>query len=460
MHHAVDTSVSVSSPTFDLTEPSERRITSGVTSDGERAAIGPRTLASLLRRANHDALTGLANRSWLINEIEQARTDGGSTRQGALFLIDLDGFKAVNDTWGHAAGDAVLVAIGERLTRLARGRSIAARLGGDEFALWMPDSSLVQAQLCAERIVAAMSEPIPGDLLLTVGASVGWVLCSIDTAPNAMLSRADTALYAVKERGGRAHQSFTPELAAERVEGRILQREIRQALRSDQFRVAFQAIMTMGKEPIGCEALARWQHPRRGLLRPASFLPAVKSAGSTADFDEHMAALIVSRAMAKDRVCAGLPVWLNLTEESLRTSHVERLLETVEHSGLQPADIVVEISEQSSVESTTASAAIEAFAAAGMGIAIDDFGAGYSRLGLMKRLPIQYVKIDRSFVDGVARDASARALLEAMIGLVRAIGAETVAEGVESEEDLDVLAGLGCELVQGYVVHMPELSDS
>lgn len=411
-------------------------------------------IAALVRRANHDQLTGLSNRSWFATAVEHDRSER-SALSSALFLIDLDGFKAVNDTWGHGAGDTVLAEVGTRLEQLLRDRAIPARFGGDEFAMWVSDCTETEAILLAERIVSVVSEPVPGELGLTVGASVGWVVVTDDSPLNALLSRADIALYAVKERGGRGQQMFDRQLASQRVEGRVLQREIRAGLAEGQFRVATQTIATTDGQPIGHEVLARWQHPRRGLLAPGSFLPAIDAAGRCGEFDTH----ILETVLTLGPIEPGQTTWVNLTQNSLVPSTVDFFTAAVESGRMTPAQFVVEISENASAESEQMVNVIEAIAALGIAIAIDDFGSGYSRLGAMARLPISFVKIDRQFVDGVHRDMQQQVLLSAIVDLIHAIGAEAVAEGVETEQDRAVLETLGCELVQGYLIERPQLVD-
>lgn len=413
-------------------------------------------IASLIRRANHDELTGLANRNWFVTAIERERADASGS--SALFLIDLDGFKAVNDTWGHGAGDTVLAEVGTRLNSMLNGRSHAARFGGDEFAFWVAECTDTEALLLAERIVASVSEPIPGDLGLSVGASVGWVKVSDSSPIHALLSRADIALYAVKERGGHGHQMFDRTLAAARVEGRVLQREIREAMESAQFVVAQQAIATIDGRTVGHEMLARWQHPRRGVLGPSDFLPAVHASGKCAAFDEYMMERVVS-IMSADPA-SGRPAhstWLNLTEYSLTEATLDLVQLAASEGRIAPEELVIEVSENSRSESSEAVRILEEMAELGVGIAIDDFGAGYSRLSAMSRLPVSYVKIDRQFIDGLAQDDGRIEIVRAVINLIAAIGAESVAEGVETEEDRSVLADLGCDYMQGFLLHRPEL---
>jgi len=410
-------------------------------------------IAALVRRANHDELTGLANRNWFVTAIEQERSEYCS-RPCALFLIDLDGFKAVNDTWGHGAGDAVLTEVGRRLGGFLGHRAIPARFGGDEFAMWISDCTEPEALLLAERLVALLSEPVPGDLGLSVGASVGWVIAT-DTSPtHALLSRADIALYAVKERGGHGQQMFNRRLAAARVEGRVLQREIRQGMESDQFVAARQAIATMDGTAIGHEILARWIHPRRGQLAPGVFLPAIQAAGKCADFDDYMMRYVFGTLGVGE---APLSTWINLTEHSLTGETVEYLASVVETGNIKPGQIVIEVSEEARTESSEAVHVLEQIAELGIDIAIDDFGAGYSRLAAMSKLPVSFVKIDRQFIDGIAQDRSRSKIAVAVVNLIRAIGAKSVAEGVETEADRQLLQELGCDYMQGYLFHRPEL---
>lgn len=428
-----------------------------VTSNGAGAKLPDQGdgIASLIRRANHDELTGLANRNWFLTAVEQDRRSSPKT-SGALFLIDLDGFKAINDTWGHGAGDAVLAEVGSRLSQVANDCELAARFGGDEFAFWAPDRTQTEALMLAERIVTTLTEPIPGELGLSVGASAGWVMSSDSSPVLALLSRADIALYAVKERGGRGHQMFDRALAAERVEGRVLQREIRQAMHRGQFKAIRQSISTMEGAIVGHEMLARWNHPRRGILHPAAFLPAVLASGKGAEFDVCMMDLIFSE-IETDRSdgVPTLPSWINLTEYSITEATVEYLAAKIDSGLVAANELVIEVSEDARTESSESVRVLEAIADLGIGIAIDDFGAGYSRLGAIIRLPVSFVKIDRQFVHGVSGDGIG--ILRAMIQLIEALGAKSVAEGVETEEDRAMLAEIGCDYMQGFLSHCPEL---
>jgi len=441
-------------PVDDVETIDEGSIESGI---GEQDGAG---LAELVRRANHDELTGLPNRSWFINAVRSERVGPGAQEPGAMFIIDLDGFKAINDTWGHNEGDAVLKEVGRRLLTIALPPTLAARLGGDEFALYVPNCLPAQANLIAERIIALVSEPIPGDLFLTTGASVGWVSFSDDTPVSALMSRADTALYAVKERGGHGHQRFVQELATARLQGRILQREIRHALRVSQFRIASQSIIDLrsgSATSAGAEVLSRWRHPRRGLLHPKEFLPAIAAAGSSATFDAHITSRLFDVVTKTPEILDARPLWINLSSESLNGHFVDSMVERIHAAGLDPASFVIEVSEDASAESKQATAAIEKLADEGLAIAIDDFGSGYSRLGAMKRLPITYVKIDRAFTTGLGRDDRSRGVTNALITLIRALGAEPVAEGIEEEADATAMAELGCHLMQGYLWGRPAL---
>jgi len=423
----------------------------GVDDENDTASEG---IASLVRRANHDGLTGLPNRSWFTTAVERDRFERATRRSGALFLIDLDGFKAVNDTWGHGAGDAVLVEIAQRLASISPHTAVCSRFGGDEFAMWISQCTQAQACLIAERILATVSEPVPGDLMLSVGASIGWTLTDDEAPVSSLLSRADVAMYAIKESGGHGHRQFDRVLASQRVEGRVLQREIRHGLSVGQFALARQPIVASDGEVVASEALARWCHPRRGMLSPAKFLPAVESGGNNQMFDGHILSLALAELASE---ADASQIWVNLTGDSLNEALVERLEDLVMSDAVEPSRIVFEISEHASVDSDCAVAAIRSIANLGFGVAIDDFGSGFSRLGAMATLPISYVKIDQQFVKTVAKDVDARRLCGAIIDLIHAIGAIAVAEGVETSQQADVLSALGCDLFQGYWFGRPAL---
>jgi len=306
--------------------------------------------------------------------------------------------------------------------------------------------------------VATIAEPVSGSLLLSVGASIGWVICDDDAPMHALLSRADIAMYAIKETGGHGQRIFDRELASERVEGRVLQREIRQALDKDQFRLAAQPLVSVDGQVVGHEALARWAHPRRGQLAPPEFLAAVASGGNGEAFDHYM----LDQAIRELDSSKGVNrVWVNLSGDSLNDAMVQRLSELKAQNTNYVDQLVFELSENASADSAAAIASIQQIADLGYGLAIDDFGSGFCRLGAMASLPISYVKIDQQFTEHVAQDESAALLCAAVVDLIHAIGAEVVAEGVEHQSQAEVLTRMGCEYLQGFLFGKPLLrSDS
>ncbi|MFP4312078.1 MAG: putative bifunctional diguanylate cyclase/phosphodiesterase, partial [Nitriliruptoraceae bacterium] len=422
----------------------------------EREATNRALADRFAHQARHDALTGVPNRVQLLERLEElAERDAGKV---ALLLIDLDGFKLINDTLGHAAGDDLLVVISTRLTAALRDDDLLVRLGGDEFAILTGAGRQPQASLgLAERLLETVQRPIElhGERV-TVGASIGVAVWSGGPAnPQELLQQADLAMYAAKEAGRGRIELFAPALGTATLQRHTLERELRQALESDQLTADFQPIIEVASgRIIAVETLARWHHPDLGAVPPAAFIPIAEQAGLIpllGSVIRRRALLAAGRWWSQDRIKTGINVSVReLTEPGYATM---LLRELAEHD-LPTEAVVVEVTESQLATSAAASKALQTLRSRGVEVAIDDFGAGYSSLARLRTLPVDVLKIDRSFI--VALDEPAgRSLVEAIVHLGQTLGCELVAEGVETREQAEVLEAVGCHLAQGFLLHAP-----
>ncbi|WP_395671033.1 putative bifunctional diguanylate cyclase/phosphodiesterase [Phenylobacterium sp.] len=414
--------------------------------------------AQTLRLARTDSLTGLLNRgaftAALAERLAAARARAETV---ALFVIDLDRFKHLNDTLGHQAGDLLLAEIGARLDRSAKAGDLTARLGGDEFAV-VTSGADVQRQ--AEALAAALGQPhsIYGRAVAP-GASIGVAVFPTDAADAADLQRfADMALYRVKTGGGRRWSVFDAELRAESERRRTLEAELRRAIPAGEIEPWFQPVVEAADGRIvGVEVLARWRHPEQGLLSPAAFVPMAEELGLIGRIDEAVfeaacarAAPWVKRGLIELVSCNVSP--RDLVDPGFSRKLIGRLAQT----DLPASALTVEITETFLLQDLgLARRHIERLAAKGVQIALDDFGTGYSNLRALMHLPIQTVKLDRSLIADVARNPRVSRLVGSMLHTARALGVSIVAEGVEDEGQALFLRAAGCDRMQGYLFARP-----
>jgi diguanylate cyclase (GGDEF)-like protein/PAS domain S-box-containing protein len=419
----------------------------------------------LSHQAFHDALTGLPNRALFLQRLQHAVQRGARSTQsiGVLFL-DLDDFKYVNDALGHRAGDQLLAEVATRLLTATRMGDTAARLGGDEFTLLLEEIPDVTVALqIAERIEKALAAPIAIDgREVRVAASIGIACMPAATAdPEDLVAQADAAMYAAKERGKGTIELFDPSMR-DRAWSRLeLENELRAALEAGSITVHYQPVIDLATGEISdVEALARWEHPQRGLLAPAHFIPVAEQSG-----------LIVPLGLAVLRqACSQLSAWLvelgdrapqgvsvNLSARQFRDPGlVDAVAETLAAAGLDPSRLTLEITETVMISDTaTAAEALRALRALGVRLVIDDFGTGFSALTYFKRFDLDGMKIDRSFVAAMTGHKQDRAIVEAAIAFARATGLTVTAEGVEDDDQLALLRGLGCDRAQGYLFARP-----
>ncbi len=413
--------------------------------------------------ATHDALTDLPNRASLRDRLSQLQSleAQGSARATAILLLDLDRFKEVNDTLGHAAGDRLLRMVAGRLRSLLGDEDLAARLGGDEFAVLHPIASADDAAMLSERIIDALRAPY--DLeghQADIGASIGISLAPLNGSdPEALLKCADLALYRAKARGRGGFAFFESEMTDSAHDRRALERELRAALALGQFKAHYQPQIDVRTGNVnGAEALIRWRHPVRGLVGPGEFLSVAEEIGLGAPIGEW-----IMRQACRDaaRWRKGTRVAVNLSAAQFRSDHLaETVISALAAGGLPPERLELEISESILLEETEAELkTLQQLRSLGVRVTLDDFGAGYSSFSQLQSFPLDKIKIDRSFVRQITTNARGAAIVRAIAGLGASLGIETTAKGVETEKQLDLDRAEGCTEVQGFYFSPPRPAD-
>lgn len=403
----------------------------------------------IVHMAHHDALTGLPNRILFGDRLTEAI---GDPRGLTLFYLDLDHFKTINDTLGHDAGDAMLVAVAQRLATLLPDAATVARFGGDEFAILLPRvCDDIAAGAYAKAVVSAMEEPF--DLSsgrLHVGGSVGVALAPRDgTSGEDLLRRADLALYAAKANGRGVHRFFEPALEEAMLDRRALEQDLRKALDRDEFSLDFQPIVDgITGEPRGAEALLRWRHPQRGPVPPSVFIPVAEETGMIVAIGEW----VIRRACAAAaRWPRHMTIAVNVSPAQLKSPLLPGVVvSALAESGLNPRRLELELTESVLTEAGAARAAIPPMRELGVRLALDDFGTGYSSLSYLRLFPFDKIKIDQSFVREAVGRPDCVAIVEAVSKLAHDLGMDTVAEGVEGEAELSIIRRAGCTMAQGY----------
>jgi diguanylate cyclase (GGDEF)-like protein len=423
---------------------------------------------ALRRLAIADELTGLVNRDEIMDRLDRRRA-GRAGDGSALLFIDLDHFKNVNDTRGHAAGDQVLVAVGERLRSLVRESDVLARLGGDEFVIVCEETPTPEdAERLAERVVAKLAEPFTVDgHTLFLGSSVGVV--AVDSSPaETILRNADVAMYAAKTAGRSRWVRFTPGMI-ETLAGEVtLDTEFRQALVRDEFVLYYQPVVDLPSgRMVGAEALVRWQHPTRGLLSPSEFVPAAEKNDSITALGTWVLGEACRQA-ARWQVArpdrAPLTMSVNISPRQLHAGLTDTVRAVLAATGLDPSSLNLEVTETALLDDLAdAGAVVAAMRELGVSIAIDDFGTGYASLSYLRRFTVDSVKIDLTFINGLGVNPGDTAIVKAVIGLADSFSLSVVAEGVETAEQLLLLREMGCDRAQGYFLCRPvpaeELAD-
>jgi diguanylate cyclase (GGDEF)-like protein len=404
--------------------------------------------------ARHDSLTKLANRV-LFDEVLRDACARSAETGVALLCLDLDRFKAINDTLGHATGDAVLVAVAERLHGCLRERDIAARLGGDEFAVIVMSDDVAEIAAVAERIVERVSCPYQFDgQLVRIGVSIG-----ISRAPEdgcnvgALLKTADLALYRAKADGRGGWRFYDPEMDERLQERRALQAALILALPRQEFKLEYQPIVSLtDRRILGAEALLRWRHPERGLLGPDEFIAIAEEAGLIGPIGEWV---LQQACLEAARWPDGITIAVNLSPLQFRDAGlVERILKTLRSAGMDPKRLELEITETAILETREQTiAALWALHGEGVRIALDDFGTGYSSLSYLQRFPFDKIKIDRSFIRDLGDEKDDSSIILAIIGLAERMNMIVTAEGVETGEHAVLLTSYGCAQAQGHLFY-------
>ncbi len=416
----------------------------------------------LEHQATHDTLTGLPNRALLLDRLGQAlaRVRRGESPCAVLFL-DLDGFKVVNDTLGHDVGDRLLVAVGQRLRTRLRDADTLARLGGDEFvALLEGVGNEDQAAAAAERFIAALELPVLLDgQEQQVMASIGIVLAMDGyDRPEEVLRDADVAMYRAKAAGGGQYALFDPAMQAALAARVALERDLRNALARGEFHLLYQPVVSLDTGRVEkAEALVRWHHPERGLVSPGDFIPLAEATGLVVPLGRWVLGEACRQARAWLDAGTPLPVAVNLSAREFgRPDLVGEVAAMLAEARLDASWLRLEITERVAMgDPTTAAATLAALQDLGVQVAIDDFGTGYSSLAYLKHLPVNTLKIDKTFVDGLGVDQDDDAIAEAIIGLGQVLGLRVIAEGVETAAQADRLRDLGCQYAQGYYFARP-----
>ncbi len=442
--------------------------------DGQPALIGTllditerkRTEAQAAERAFVDPLTRLPNRVRFLERLEielaQSRRYG---RKLAVVHLDLDGFKFVNDNWGHGAGDRLLQSLALRLTRGVREVDTIARIGGDEFLILVPElRQSGDMSRFAQKLLGLMSRPVElDDRTLQVTASIGVSTFPDDGSDaDALLRNADAAMYRAKDLGGNSFELCTPELTAAAVERLELQNGLRQALDRNEFLIHYQPLVSLGSGRIvGLEALVRWQHPQKGFLPPVTFIPMAEETGLILPLGDWVLRAATSQLKIWLDKVIGLRISVNFSAKQFRErSLIPSVESALSTAGLEPKNLEVEITESIAMEDAEIVVAnLNTLRTMGCGIAIDDFGTGYSSMSYLKNFPITSLKIDRSFVTDLPSNPADAGIVRAIVEMAHGSRLSVIAEGVETQEQFLHLQKYGCDEMQGYWVSRPLPAD-
>jgi diguanylate cyclase (GGDEF)-like protein len=416
-----------------------------------------RTEERMTHLAHHDTLTGLPNRSMFRERLDRALEDAAAMPL-AIFSLDLDRFKAVNDTWGHPAGDWLLKSVAERLQRCLHNETdIVARFGGDEFVtIQFNFKGIAHAEKLAKRIVEAIAKPFRDkNRDMHVGISLGIAVFPDDGRDaDTLLKNADTALYRAKSEGRNLYRFFEPGMDAMVQARRALEIDLETALPRQEFDLDFQPLMNIESgEIIGAEALMRWHSPARGTVVPDEFIPVAEETGLIVPLGEWALRKACAAAASWP---AGVRIAVNVSAVQLRSAGFARsVISALAFSGVPAGQLELEITESVLMdESETVLKTLRQLRELGIRIALDDFGTGYSSLGYLRRIPVDKIKIDRSFIHDLGNHDTA-AIVRTIIGLGAELGITVTAEGVETEAQLDILRGNGCVEAQGYLIGVP-----
>jgi diguanylate cyclase (GGDEF)-like protein/PAS domain S-box-containing protein len=421
----------------------------------------------LRRQAFHDGLTALPNRDLFRDRLDHALTLSDRAKSAlAVLLVDLDGFKQVNDSLGHDAGDQLLKAVAERFESVSRPSDTLARLGGDEFALLIDGAHEQQAVSVAQRLLDVLAEPVwVAERELIVGASIGIALHAGGPGEGEELVRhADVAMYAAKEAGRGRYEVFRYQMARELGELLGLEHELRLGLQRGEFTLHYQPEVDLENgDIVGVEALLRWTSPKRGLVPPDRFIPVAEATGLIIPLGEAVlrdACLQTAQWLRDGVLPERFVTWVNLSGRQLAAAGIRSAVETaLEEADLPCRYLGLEVTETALVHDGAgweqSRQELQALHEAGVRIAIDDFGTGFSSLGQLRHFPVDMIKVDRSFIQGVEEETKDAAITANLVTLAHALGVLAIAEGIESDGQLASLRGLGCDLAQGFLFARP-----
>ena len=433
---------------------------------GQRDITKRKSLEESLRyQALHDPLTGLPNRLLFMDRLEHALSLASrQTRLIMVLFVDLDDFKVVNDSLGHEAGDTLLVAVAKRLGACLRPEDTVARFGGDEFAVLLEDITVTSdADRAAERIVEGLRKPfVIEGREISISPSIGIVSAtSSHDRPKDLLRKADIAMYVAKGKGKARYEVFDSTMNVRALERLELENDLRRAIERGELRVHYQPKVLVGTGKIvGTEALVRWEHPERGLLPPVAFIPIAEET----DLIVPLGRWVLTEACRQTREWQELypsdspwVVCVNLSGRQLRHPElVKDVGRALQETGLEPENLDLEITESVLIEDQLSNlTTLRELKRLGVKLIIDDFGTDYSSLSYLKRLPADFLKIDRSFIGGLGEDPKDEGIVSAVIDLARVLGMEEIAEGVETTEQAAYLRELGCRFAQGYLFSKP-----
>jgi diguanylate cyclase (GGDEF)-like protein/PAS domain S-box-containing protein len=421
--------------------------------------------AELERLALYDSLTGLPNRALFSDRLSHAIDRRGRAQATAVYFVDVDRFKRINDSLGHAAGDEVLREVAARIQRMLRPDDTVARFGGDEFTVLCESvGGVLEAVGVADRLQREISQPLrAGGADLRLSASIGIALAEPGEEADCsrLVEDADAAMYRAKERGGARTELFDVAMRERAVDALSIEQELQAGLERGELRLFYQPLVSLDNgDMVGAEALIRWEHPERGLLSPDKFLPVAEESGLIVQVGAWAVGEACRRLRDWDRRNGGTSAFglaVNLSARELTHPDVViTVLNAVRRSALDPSRLTIEVTESTAMaDRDTGFRALRELSDAGVRIAIDDFGTGYASLDHLREMPADILKIDRSFVAGMAANSPDSALVAAAIAMGRALDMEVIAEGIETSEQVADLRELGCPLGQGYLFARP-----
>ena len=414
--------------------------------------------------ALHDPLTGLPNRALALDRLAHALARRQRERiDVAVFVLDLDRFKTINDSFGHAAGDDVLLALGPRLTAAVRVTDTVARLGGDEFVVICPDVDAGRGVTeVAERLAAAVARPLildSGEHFFTVSTGIALAATRSDT-PASLLGDADAAVYRAKARGRGRYELFDEAMRTSAMARVRTEAELRHALERGELELFYQPVIDLATgRPVSTEALVRWAHPERGIVSPLDFISIAEESGLIAELGLQVLEEACRQTAAwQQQVDPAIGVSVNVSGRQVGNPIFPAQVAAIAaRHGLRAGSLALEITETVLMEEADSpETVIDALAEHGITLALDDFGTGYSSLSRLKRFRLDVLKIDRSFVAGIECNIDDRAIVKATIDMAHAVGLTVVAEGVETREQEETLRGFGCDRAQGFLYARPQ----